>query len=132
MHAADPEFVQRLRHALACEGDFKVALLFGSQASGTATEDSDIDIALLGDEPLTVAKVIAVVDRLGPEFDKAIDIIDLYHAPEPVTGEALHGLRLLGNDEDFAELLIRHLDNVEDFIPLQRRILDERRSRWLR
>lgn len=59
---------------------------------------------------------------------------DLPHrlADQPVTGEALRGVRLVGSDAAFAELVIRHLDNVEDFLPLQRRLLDERRALWLR
>ena len=122
----------RLTALLAPRAELKLGLLFGSQAKGTATPDSDIDLALLGHAPLTADLKIELMRLLGGEFGRAVDLIDLHHAPEPVTGEALQGVRLFGSDETFAGLLIRHLDNVEDFIPLQRRILDERRERWLR
>lgn len=112
--------------------ELRLALLFGSRGRGTAREDSDVDLALLGPGPLSVGWKIDLMRALGKEFALPIDLIDLWPVPEPVTGEALQGIRLVGSDETFAELLIRHLDNVDFFVPLQRRMLDERRDRWLR
>jgi hypothetical protein len=57
----------------------------------------------------------------------AVDIVDLYELPEPITGKAMQGVRLVGTDEANARLLPRHLLNVADFLPLRQRLLDERR-----
>jgi len=57
--------------------------------------------------------------------------MDLYHAPEPVLGEALKGVRLLGNAAAHAQLVTRHVLNAADFLPLRERILTERRSAWI-
>ena len=124
--------IPKLSALLAERDDLVLALLFGSRAAGTARPDSDVDLALLGRGPLGTDVKLEVMRRVGAAFGTAVDVVDLHGTPEPVTGEALAGVRLLGDDRTFAELLIRHLDNVEDFIPLQRRILDERRERWLR
>ena len=126
-----PRLARRLRDHDRC-GELELALLFGSWATGGANAASDIDLALLARAPLSADFRVGLMRTLGEEFGLPVDLVDLYHAPEPVTGEALRGARLLGTDEAFAGLLIRHLDNVEDFVPLQRRMLAERRERWLR
>jgi len=40
-------------------------------------------------------------------------------------------MRLLGDDATYAGLLTKHLINTADFVPLQQRILAERRSAWI-
>lgn len=125
------DLLTRLTSVLESEPEIQLALLFGSHARATAGEDSDLDLAILGYRPLSTDFKFHLMQRLGGEFGLPVDLIDLHHTPEPVTGEALKGIRLIGADHVFAELLIRHLDNVEDFIPLQKRIFDERRARWL-
>ena len=60
-----------------------------------------------------------------------VDLVDLYHAPEPVLGEALKGVRLLGDAADQARLVARHVLNAADFLPLRERILAERRAAWI-
>lgn len=122
----------RLADLLRTCDDLVLALLFGSRAHGRSRPDSDIDVAVLGAAPLGVESKIELMGRIGAEFGLPVDLVDLHGTPEPVTGEALRGVRLVGSDAAFAELVIRHLDNVEDFLPLQRRLLDERRALWLR
>ncbi len=46
------EIVLRAREVLLAEPDLKLALLFGSAATGTMRTDSDVDIACLFDYPL--------------------------------------------------------------------------------
>jgi len=112
--------------------ELRLALLFGSRARGTGRMDSDVDLAVLGHARLSAETRIAIIGDIGAASGWPIDLIDLHGTPEPVTGEALEGVRLLGDDATFADLLSRHLVHVEDFMPLQKRMRDERRSRWLR
>jgi len=109
----------------------ELALLFGSQASGEATPDSDIDLALLCDIPLTSELKLELMGKLGEVFGRAVDIVDLHNAPEPVLGQALKGRRLIGDDGRYAQLLTRHVLNNADFVPLRERILTERREAWI-
>ncbi|MEE8057446.1 MAG: nucleotidyltransferase domain-containing protein [Pseudomonadales bacterium] len=110
----------------------KLAILFGSQASGKATPNSDIDLALLANEPLTSDFKRQLIEEIGVKFGQPIDIIDLYHGPEPVLGQVLKGDRLLGDDATYARLLTKHLLNSADFLPLHQRILTERQAAWIR
>lgn len=109
----------------------KLAILFGSQATGNARLDSDIDLGLLAQTPLTADFKLQLIQTIGAEFGRPVDIVDLYHVPEPITGQVFKGTRLIGSDTTYAELLTRHLLNVADFLPLHQRILTERRNRWI-
>ena len=70
------------------------------------------------------------MEALGVELSRPVDLVDLYYAPEPVTGQVFKGKRLLGEDTVYARLLTKHLINTADFLPLRESILAERRSAW--
>ncbi len=122
---------KQLTRVLSKRSRIKLAILFGSQATGQARADSDIDLALLCDAPLTSAEKLELMESIGAEFGLPVDIIDLHTAGEPLLGEVLQGKRLLGKNEDYAQLLTKHLLDAADFLPLQQRILKERRDAWL-
>ena len=112
--------------------NLKLAMLFGSQATGQASPDSDIDLGLLFDRPLSGSDKLEIIEAIGAEFGRPVDIVDLFYVPEPVTGQVFKGKRLLGDDTVYAELLTKHLVNTADFLPLRERILAERRTALLR
>jgi predicted nucleotidyltransferase len=111
---------------------FRLAILFGSQATGNITGESDIDLALLTDMPISSGLKLELVEMIGARFGRPVDIVDLYHAAEPILGQVFKGKRLLGDDATYARLLTKHLINSADFAPLQQRILDERRDAWIK
>ena len=122
---------EQLADFLSGYPQFKLAILFGSQATGGATGESDIDLALLSDAPISGSLKLKLVEQIGAKFGRPADIVDLFFAPEPVLGQVFKGKRLYGDDATYASLLTRHLLNSADFVPLQRRILAERRSAWI-
>ncbi len=121
----------QLLRALSAFPEIRLALLFGSRASGRPRADSDIDLAILADSPLAPERRACIIEALALATGCPIDLVDLYHAPEPVLGEALKGVRLLGNAAAHAQLVTRHVLNAADFLPLRERILTERRSAWI-
>ena len=127
-----PAIDERLTRFLARYPRIKLALLFGSQAGEHATPDSDIDLALLSDAPLSSSARLELMEAIGAEFGRPVDIVDLYYAAEPILGQVFKGKRLLGDNATYAELLTKHLLNVADFLPLRQRILAERRAAWTR
>lgn len=112
--------------------ELTLAILFGSQATGRAGAESDIDLALLADTPLTSPRKLQMIEEIGVRFGRPVDIVDLYRAPEPVLGQVFKGKKLLGRNDTYARLLTKHLLNAADFLPLQQRILAERRASWIR
>lgn len=127
-----PELANTLRTILTEHGDVRLAILFGSQATGRATAYSDLDIALLMSTPITAANKIILIDKLAEATGLPIDLVDIKNAGEPLMGQILkHGVRLLGSDNAYASVLSRHLFDAADFLPYRRRILAERRQAWI-
>lgn len=112
--------------------EIKAAWLFGSVAKGTATEKSDIDIAIYTRQPLDTEKHIELVEELALLTGRAVDLIDLKRAGEPLLGEILKkGVQLFGSQEIYAALIKQHIYDTADFLPYAERILAERREKWI-
>ena len=122
----------RLIRILSRHPGIRLAMLFGSHARGHPGSDSDIDLALLAEEPLSGAAVCELVEAISSEFGCPVDVVDLYHAPQPILGQVFKGRRLLGDNRTYAELLTKHLIDSADFLPLRQRILAERQAAWTR
>jgi predicted nucleotidyltransferase len=125
-------FDKQLVQLLSQYPQFQLAILFGSQATGGATRESDIDLALLADAPLSSSLRLELIELIGATFGHPVDIVDLYFAAEPILGQVFKGKRLFGDDATYARLLTKHLINTADFVPLQQRILAERRNAWIK
>ena len=119
----------RIRKYLENQGDIRLAIVFGSLAAGRARPDSDLDIAVAADAPLTAERKMALIGELAGVTGRSVDLIDLEPVGEPLLGQILGGgRRLLGTDQAYAELLRRHLFDQADF---RQRMLRERREAWL-
>lgn len=121
-----------IRQVLMQRGDIRLAILFGSLAMGGATAKRDLDLAVLMQTPLSAEIKMALIGDLSLATERPVDLIDLRTAGEPVLGQILkHGVRILGSDSDYAELIKRHLFEEANFMPYRRRILTERRQAWI-
>ncbi len=110
----------------------KLVILFGSVATSSAHTQSDLDVAVLARQPLMVEEKMRIIEALALEIGRPVDLIDLFATPEPITGQVIkHGRLVLGGNSEFAELLSRHLVEMVDFVPIQERILSERRAAWI-
>lgn len=130
-----PEISQidiQLREVLTRFPALVLALVFGSVAQGRQRADSDLDIAVAADHPLTVTEKIAMTQALAEKTGRPIDLIDLATVTEPLLGQIVqHGRRLLGSDTLFGNLISRHLFEQADFMPIRARVLAERRMVWI-
>ena len=124
--------LESIRAVLARHPEIRLAILFGSIASGRASRDSDVDLALAADHPLKADEKMALMAELAEATGRPIDLIDLHAVGEPLLGQIVkRGQRVLGTDERYAELIKRHLFEEADFMPYYRRILEERRAAWI-
>lgn len=109
-----------------------LAVIFGSVAKGSARKESDLDIAVMADRPLSASAKAALIDDLAVATGRPVDLVDLRTAGEPLLGQILkNGQRILGSNGDYAELVRRHVYAVEDFMPYVERMLAERRRAWI-
>ena len=81
---------------------------------------------------MTAQQHICIISALAMATGRPIDLIDLRKVGEPLLGQILkYGRRIVGSDVVHAQYMTRHIMDVEDFVPLQERILRERRQAWI-
>lgn len=125
--------IEPIRSYLQEAPDVSLAYVFGSIATGTADGESDLDVAISAKQELTPERKAALISELARISGRPVDLVDLKHAGEPLLGEILRkGLRLKGSHSQHVELVQRHIYNTEDFLPIVRRLLAERRLQWIR
>ena len=122
----------QLQTALAKVPELRLALLFGSCATGAQRPDSDVDVAVDLGAVMTAEQHVALVTALALATGRVVDLIDLRTVGEPLLGQILQNcFRILGRSDVHAQYMTRHVMDVEDFVPYQERILRERRQAWI-
>jgi predicted nucleotidyltransferase len=118
---------------LRSRGTISVAWLFGSIADGTEGADSDLDIAVLGPEPLSAAEKQQIIEDLARQIGRPVDLIDLQSTHGPIVGTVLqNGIRLFCTDTTLlAERITTWWANQADWMPYRRRIRATRRQQWI-
>ena len=126
---AEQRLVELLRRTRAVQ----VAYLFGSGAQGRLRFESDLDIGVGSTRgPLSSAEIRNIGQEIAAVTGRPADVVDLTCASAPVLRAALvKGRQLLSTDRGLLLALHRRLVyETEDFLPYQRRLLDQRRLRW--
>lgn len=122
----------KIHKILGAYPSIKLAILFGSLANNSVKFESDLDLAVQSDRALTKNEKMQLIEDLAQYFMRPIDLIDLHKVGEPLLGQIIaKGRRILGSDTYYGHLLARHLYVEADFMPYQRRILKERRDKWI-
>ena len=70
--------IQDLKLFFAKQKDVQLAFAFGSLAANKMRLDSDVDIAILKEEPLTFDERIAFMNELAEVTKTDVDLIDLF------------------------------------------------------
>lgn len=80
---ASDVLLRRLREALAQGPTLRIAILFGSRATGRARPDSDVDVAILpAHDGLSLADENALAAELERTTGTAVDLVRIDHASE--------------------------------------------------
>lgn len=112
----------RSTEVLAAAG-VRFAYLFGSRATGTHRPDSDADVAVMTDRPLTLLQeaglAVELADALGV---LEVDLVDLRTAPLRLLGRILADAVVLCGHREPArvEFEVRTRSRYFDFLPMQR------------
>ena len=112
----------------------EAAWLFGSLAQGRERPGSDLDVAVLGERPLSATEKKQLIERLARGSGRPVDLIDLQATRGPIVGRILQdGTPLFCDDTVlYAELIKRWWFDQADWLPYRRRILKDRREQWMR
>jgi len=123
----------RVRESLQTIPDLRVALLYGSAASGRLRSDSDVDVAVLFDHPLDVEQKVMLTARLEYRLSRTVDLVDLFSLNGTILKQILCKGRVLirKKTEDLTKLLYRMIYNQADMMPYVHRTLKERQRRFI-
>jgi predicted nucleotidyltransferase len=80
VQSADPALIGRLRTALEGLAGIRLAVLFGSAASGRARADSDVDVAVLVEHDLDAGAESRLTRTLSLATGRNVDLIGLQRA----------------------------------------------------
>ena len=129
MHATIQKTIRTTLKAIPA---IELAIVFGSIAANRENPESDIDLAVLTDEPLDASHKIKIIEALAQATGRAIDLIDLKTAGQPLLREIIsNGKRITGSDTLYAQLITKTLFDQADFLPYRNRILEQRREAWI-
>ncbi|MBA2253344.1 MAG: nucleotidyltransferase domain-containing protein [Nitrospirales bacterium] len=120
-----------IEHVRQAVPDLIALYRFGSQAQGTATPESDVDLALLAHCPLSLAVLFDLQQQLAALLHKDVDLVDLRSASTVLrmqvvsTGECL----VSANEQNREEFEARALSAYARLNEERRGILEDVRTR---
>lgn len=117
---------------LSHEPGLQVAVLYGTAAAGKLRPDSDIDLAVLYDRPLSVENRLTLLEQLDKRLSMPVDLVDLSQVSGVILREILCRGKVLikKNPQIFVQLIQRLVYNQEDVMPYYRAALRERAERF--
>lgn len=118
---------------LAGEKGLKLAIIYGSVAAGNMRSDSDVDLAVLFDHPLSAEHKMELAARLERELLRNVDLVDLSIISGTILKQILCRGRVLFQKEGgvLAEQLRKMIYNQADMMPYVSRALMERQRRFV-
>ena len=128
------EITAQAKKVLHTEQGLKLAILYGSAATGKLRTDSDVDIALLLDCPLSAERKMELISRLERELRREVDLVDLFSSSGTILKQVLSKGRVLIQTKPgkLAGLVRKMIYNQADMMPYVSRTLIERQRRFIR
>ncbi|MDR0842207.1 MAG: nucleotidyltransferase domain-containing protein [Acidobacteriota bacterium] len=130
---ADDAILADVRDVLAKEPGLRLAIVYGSAVTGRMRPDSDVDVAVLYDKPLGIESKLSLYVRLSDALRREVDLVDLHGLGGELLRQILCKGRLVikKDTESYYQLMRRMIYNEADFMPLVRRMQDERIARLI-
>ena len=127
------DIVRRSREFLRSVTGLRLAIVYGSVATGGLRPDSDVDIAVLFDQPLSAERKVDLAGELAQRLSRQVDLTDLMSLSGTILRQILCKGEVLvkADTSSFAELTRRMIYNQTDLMPLVRRTLEERQMRFV-
>jgi uncharacterized protein len=101
-HSQQPTDVVIARVLRAAIPGLQAAYRFGSTVSGDTHAKSDVDVALVADEPLSVERCWEVAGDLAAELARDVDLVDLRRASTVMRVQVLQGAVTIVDDDPVA------------------------------
>ena len=127
------EILQTVKETLEETEAVVLTIVYGSLASDTLRDDSDVDVAVLCHTELHAEEKLILTQTLGERLGREVDLVDLRAASGVLLKQILTKGKILIKRDDgaYAELLKRMIYNQEDYMPYFQRALKERMERFV-
>ncbi len=127
------EITTRVEEVLRAEPGLRLAILYGSAATGKMRAGSDVDIAVLFDRPLNGEKKMELIARLQTGLQRDVDLADLFCLNGTILKQILRKGHVLVQSKPgvLAGLVQRMVYNQTDMMPYVSRTLMERQKRFV-
>jgi predicted nucleotidyltransferase len=125
------EDIRKKLEKIAKSHDLLLVILFGSQATGKASEKSDVDIAVLGKKIISTEEIIELNNKFADAFEvKEIDVKSLHNTNPLFRWQvAGKGKLLFGKLKDFNSFrayAFRSYIDSQDLLRLKEIIINKR------
>ena len=100
--------------------EIRAIYLFGSQATGTARPDSDVDVGVLYASPQPLARTLRLEDEIAQVLGPKVDVVDVAASGAFLALEIVRGERVFCRDStetDVFELYV--LRRAGDLLPYE-------------
>ena len=96
--------------------EISLAYMFGSQVNGTATPESDVDLAFLSCLPIPSIQRFDIAQELTERFNLNVDLVDLREAGALLKTEIImKGHQLVGTKLDADYFALQVLRDYQDY-----------------
>jgi predicted nucleotidyltransferase len=125
--------LRRVTETLEKKSSVLVAVVYGSAATGTMQNGSDVDVAVLCTEPLRTEEKLSLISELTASIGREVDLVDLRLTNGVLLKQILtKGKVVIKKDAAaYAELIKKMIYNQEDYMPYYHRALRERMERFV-
>ncbi len=127
------EIIQKCIETLKGFPAIQIATLFGSIANDRLTNNSDIDIAVAAEKPLSIDEKVNLHLALSKSIPREIDLIDLHIINGLILQNALCRGSIIKNSSPIilANLLKKMWYNQADMMPLTKQFLKHNALRFV-
>jgi predicted nucleotidyltransferase len=127
------DIIAKLREILSPEPGIRLAVLYGSYATGKASPTSDVDLAIAHDHNLSMEERVDLAQRISRLINKEVDLVDLRTTSGILLQQIIcNRITLINRDSKlYGDIIAKQITEELDFMPLYEQMLKAKRERFI-
>ncbi|HET6527526.1 MAG TPA: nucleotidyltransferase domain-containing protein [Balneolaceae bacterium] len=127
------ELIESIKKVLQKHSEIELSILYGSVSENRETFESDLDIAVAGEKPISSKLKMQLIEDLALVSNRPVDLVDLQTTHGTLLKQILTEGSLIYKTSNslYANIIKRMLFDDADFMPYYYRTLKRKRERWL-
>ena len=127
------DIIPKLREALSPDPGIRLAVLYGSYATGKAGPTSDVDLAIAYDHKLSMVERIDLAQRISRLINIEVDLVDLRVSSGVLLQQIIWNRKTIINRDSklYGDIIAKQITEELDFMPLYEQMLKAKRERFI-